>query len=100
MLRPFRALEALLDRAGPLGLFSEEMDAHGAMLGNFPQAFTHLALIEAALNLDAMGEREALHQWADGAHERPRAPRAARSRARTGSTGPQRRLRAAHRGGR
>jgi GH15 family glucan-1,4-alpha-glucosidase len=58
--------ERLIARAGPLGLFSEEMDASGTMLGNFPQAFTHLALIDAALNLDARGDREALHEWAKG----------------------------------
>jgi alpha,alpha-trehalase len=56
--------ERLLGRAGPLGLFSEEMDATGVMLGNFPQAFTHLALIEAALNVDEWRDRETLHEWA------------------------------------
>jgi GH15 family glucan-1,4-alpha-glucosidase len=41
-------LEALLEYASPLGLFSEEIDPlTGAMLGNYPQAFTHLALINA-----------------------------------------------------
>jgi len=44
--------EALLDRASPLGLYGEEMDpATGAHLGNFPQALTHAALIQAALAL-------------------------------------------------
>jgi GH15 family glucan-1,4-alpha-glucosidase len=44
-----RALcEKLLSFAGPLGLYAEEIDtATGQHLGNFPQAFTHLALIEA-----------------------------------------------------
>jgi len=43
----------LLSFAGPLDLYAEEIDAHsGQLLGNFPQAFTHLALISAAFNLD------------------------------------------------
>jgi GH15 family glucan-1,4-alpha-glucosidase len=54
----------LCGRGGTLGLFAEEMDADGTMLGNFPQAFSHLALIDAAINLDAAEEGEALHAWA------------------------------------
>jgi alpha,alpha-trehalase len=43
----------LLARLSPLGLFSEEIDpASGHFLGNFPQAFSHLGLISAILNLD------------------------------------------------
>jgi GH15 family glucan-1,4-alpha-glucosidase len=43
---------ALLDLASPLGLFSEELDpASGAFLGNYPQALTHAALVQAALAL-------------------------------------------------
>ena len=50
-----RALfERLLGLGNDVGLFSEEYDpASGGMLGNFPQAFTHLALVEAALTLGA-----------------------------------------------
>ncbi|WP_191084580.1 glycoside hydrolase family 15 protein [Roseococcus microcysteis] len=44
--------EALLALGNDLGLFSEEMEADGTFLGNFPQAFTHLALLQSALMLD------------------------------------------------
>jgi len=44
--------ERLLDLRNDLGLLSEEYDPHsGRQLGNFPQAFTHLALVDAALAL-------------------------------------------------
>ena len=42
----------LVQAASPLGLFAEEFDvATGRHLGNFPQAFSHLALVEAAARL-------------------------------------------------
>ena len=45
-------MERLLRIASPLGLFAEEFDAETAHhLGNFPQAFSHLALIEAAARI-------------------------------------------------
>jgi len=45
-------MERLLHIASPLGLYAEEFDAAtGRHLGNFPQAFSHLALIEAAAQL-------------------------------------------------
>ncbi|NEN04290.1 glycoside hydrolase family 15 protein [Diaminobutyricibacter tongyongensis] len=44
--------EKMLTYANSLGLFSEEIAATGEQIGNFPQAFTHLALIDAALTLN------------------------------------------------
>ena len=44
--------EQRLGYANPLGLYAEETGPSGEALGNFPQAFTHLALISAAYNLD------------------------------------------------
>ncbi len=44
--------EQMLGYANHLGLYAEETGHHGEALGNFPQAFTHLALISAAFNLD------------------------------------------------
>lgn len=44
--------EKMIGYANHLGLFAEEIGARGEHLGNFPQAFTHLALISAALELD------------------------------------------------
>ena len=44
--------EGMLTYANHLGLYGEETGPRGEALGNFPQAFTHLALISAAFNLD------------------------------------------------
>ena len=50
--RARRLCERLLAYASPLGLYGEEIDAEtGRHLGNFPQAFTHLALINAAMHV-------------------------------------------------
>ncbi len=49
--------EKMLSYANHLGLYAEEIGASGEALGNYPQAFTHLALISAAYNLNrALGE--------------------------------------------
>jgi GH15 family glucan-1,4-alpha-glucosidase len=44
--------EQMLGYANHLGLYAEETGPSGEALGNFPQGFTHLALISAAFNLD------------------------------------------------
>jgi GH15 family glucan-1,4-alpha-glucosidase len=44
--------EQMLGYANHLGLYAEQTGTSGEALGNFPQAFTHLALISAAFNLD------------------------------------------------
>jgi GH15 family glucan-1,4-alpha-glucosidase len=46
------AFEKMLTYANHVGLYSEEIGLTGEQLGKFPQAFTHLALISAAYNLD------------------------------------------------
>jgi alpha,alpha-trehalase len=51
--------ERLLSHASPLGLYAEELDARsGRHLGNFPQAFTHLALINSVLHVITDEETE------------------------------------------
>ena len=45
--------EKMLTYANHLGLYSEEIALTGEQIGNFPQAFTHLALIDAAITLDS-----------------------------------------------
>jgi GH15 family glucan-1,4-alpha-glucosidase len=47
------AFEKMLTYSNHLGLYSEQIGSSGELLGNFPQAFTHLALISAAITLDA-----------------------------------------------
>jgi GH15 family glucan-1,4-alpha-glucosidase len=55
--------EQMLGYANHLGLYSEQTGASGEALGNFPQAFTHLALISAAFNLDrALDQRHSVRR--------------------------------------
>jgi GH15 family glucan-1,4-alpha-glucosidase len=60
--------ERLLGYASPLGLYAEEIDpVTGRHLGNFPQAFTHLALINAVMHVIRADDQlaEALSPWAE-----------------------------------
>ncbi|TWD80051.1 GH15 family glucan-1,4-alpha-glucosidase [Kribbella amoyensis] len=51
------AFEKMFTYANHVGLYAEEVGLTGEQLGNFPQAFTHLSLINAALALDAALDR-------------------------------------------
>jgi GH15 family glucan-1,4-alpha-glucosidase len=51
--------EEMLGYANHLGLYAEETGPTGEALGNFPQAFTHLALISAAFNLNRTLDKRA-----------------------------------------
>jgi GH15 family glucan-1,4-alpha-glucosidase len=52
-------LQKMFTYANHVGLYSEEIGRTGEQLGNFPQAFSHLALINAAMNLDQQLDRAA-----------------------------------------
>ena len=53
--------EQLLSYSNHLGLFSEDIDFETKrLLGNFPQAYSHLALIETALNLTQLEDQESI----------------------------------------
>ena len=58
------ALDTLLMHASPLGLLSEEVHPETlALLGNFPQGFSHLGLVNAAFRLEAVKAIEAPDSW-------------------------------------
>jgi alpha,alpha-trehalase len=60
--------ERLLGYASPLGLYAEELDpVTGRHLGNFPQSFTHLALINAVMHVIRADEQlaESRSPWAE-----------------------------------
>ena len=63
--RARRLCEKLLSYASPLLLYAEEIDPHtGRHLGNFPQAFTHLALINAVTHVIRAEESSRAHGFA------------------------------------
>jgi alpha,alpha-trehalase len=86
--RALMMCERLLAHGSPLGLYAEELDARtGRLLGNFPQAFTHLALLNAVMHVISQEEAAA-------AADRSRLPMPAARRdgrsARVQGTGAQR----------
>jgi hypothetical protein len=83
--RARKLCEKLLSFASPLGLYAEEIDpSSGQHLGNFPQAFTHLGLINAVLHVIADEENPATVG-------RGRPPSSETEGSRTGSREPGRR---------
>ncbi|MFI8521413.1 glycoside hydrolase family 15 protein [Streptomyces sp. NPDC085481] len=64
------AFDKMLTYANHVGLFAEEIGPSGEQLGNFPQAFTHLALVTAAMALDEELAK-ADTGLSDGGHDRP-----------------------------
>ncbi|MFF3914087.1 glycoside hydrolase family 15 protein [Streptomyces sp. NPDC001852] len=63
------AFDKMLTYANHVGLFAEEIGPSGEQLGNFPQAFTHLALVTAAMALDQeLGKAETRPPTGDHRH--------------------------------
>jgi GH15 family glucan-1,4-alpha-glucosidase len=60
------AFDKMLTYANHVGLFAEEIGPSGEQLGNFPQAFTHLALVTAAMALDDELAKARTRPGADG----------------------------------
>lgn len=63
LVRATNIFENMLSFGNHLGMFSEEIAGTGEQLGNTPQAFSHLALISAAFNLDRA--TEGIHTGSD-----------------------------------
>ncbi len=69
LARAEETLESIIKLASPLGLYSEEIDPEsGEFLGNFPQAFSHLGLIQTILNLENAKKKRRFHALPD--HEK------------------------------
>lgn len=58
LARAINIFENMLSFSNHLAMFSEEIARSGEQLGNTPQAFSHLALISAAFNLDRAREHK------------------------------------------
>jgi GH15 family glucan-1,4-alpha-glucosidase len=70
--RAKRVVERMLRHANHVGLFSEEIDPHtGEFLGNFPQAFTHIALINCAVALQQVSKPSRAAKVGDTKAKRP-----------------------------
>ena len=89
-----RLLESLIEYSNHLGLFSEEIDPEtGAMLGNFPQAFTHMGFVTATVELGKALARARQTKKGDGRERKGLLDRA--SPAHDAEEGRERRERAA-----
>ncbi|MGW7436962.1 glycoside hydrolase family 15 protein [Streptomyces sp. NPDC054849] len=63
--------DKMLTYANHVGLFAEEIGPSGEQLGNFPQAFTHLALVAAAMALDEQLDKAETRQGPGAGRPRP-----------------------------
>ncbi len=69
LARAEELLERMIELASPLGLYSEEIHPEtGAFRGNFPQAFSHLGLIQSVLNLENAKKKRGFYALPD--HEK------------------------------
>ncbi|MDO6388521.1 glycoside hydrolase family 15 protein [Pontibacter sp. BT731] len=58
--KAIKLFDTMLEHASPAGLLSEELDPHnGRLLGNYPQGFTHIGLINAALSINEVYQQKA-----------------------------------------